>query len=100
MQPSTETHPYFNLVVIVSLAVMAALTISQAVATNRLVSAASDDKSSQTSDLCAAPGEERASIHTAYDPKRGAWVTYSGDVPTGVDGGLIELLSNRSFCSK
>lgn len=93
----------FSLVVIVSLAVMAALTISQAVATNRLVSAASDDKvaaSSQTSGLCAAPGEESASVHTAYDPNRGAWVIYSGDIPTGVDGGLIELLSNRSSCSK
>ena len=93
----------FNLVVVVSLAALAALTISQAVATDQLVSAASDDKvaaSSQISGPCTASGEEHALIHTAYDPKRGVWVTYMGDTPTGVDGGLIELLSNRSSCSK
>jgi hypothetical protein len=42
----------------------------------------------------------RYSLHTEYMPERETWVTYTEDGPTGVDGGLIHLLSAYRTCSK
>lgn len=86
---------FFNLVVIGALAVMAALTTSQAVAADRL---ASDNSS--TSSLCSNPDVNHSSIHMVYVERLGRWMTYTNKGPTGVEGGLIQLLNDRRYCSK
>ena len=87
---------FFNLVVIVALAVMAALTINQVAAANRLVSGESNLRTSYS---CSAPGAVHSPIRTEYEAGRGGWVISTDDGPTGVDGGLIQLLNDRRACS-
>jgi hypothetical protein len=89
----------FNFVVILALASMAALTISQVAATNRLVSAASNGGAA-ADEQCSALGVDRSSIHMVYVERVGAWMPYTQNGPTGVDGGLLQLLSERQACSQ
>jgi hypothetical protein len=42
----------------------------------------------------------RYSIHNEYVEEMGIWMTYTEDGPTGVDGGLVQLLSDYRICSK
>jgi hypothetical protein len=121
MCTETETQPYspsvkeikmnknlfFNLIVIMVLAVMAALTISQAAAANRIESAASNQKtfiSGQANQLssvgCAALGVSGSPIQMVYVERSGAWIPFEDGVPTGVEGGLLQLLNDRRSCSK
>lgn len=90
---------FYTLFVLLALAVTAALTFSQIAATEHLVSAASAEKTSANS-LCSSPDVDHSSIHTVFDAQRGAWVTYAGNAPTGMEGGLIQLLDDRRYCSK
>ena len=92
-----------NLMVVVALAVMAALTISQVAATNRVVSAASGSGASVSippAEQCSAPDVDRSSIHSVYVKELGRWMTYTDQGPTGVDGGLIQLFSDSQSCSR
>jgi hypothetical protein len=89
----------FNLVVILALAAMAALTISQAMATNRLVAAASNGGTA-ADEQCSALGVDRSSIHMVYVEQARTWLPYTKNAPTGVDGGLLQLLSERQACSQ
>jgi hypothetical protein len=86
---------FFNLAIIVVLIAMAALTVSQAMAASSLVSA---DPSA--SDQCSAPGVNFSSVHMVYAESTGRWMPYTDNGPTGVDGGLIQLLSARRSCSQ
>ena len=93
---------FFNLIVIVALAVMTALTISQVAAANRIESAASNGKTSisgQTDYLssvgCAALGVSGSPIQMVYVLRSGAWIPFKNGIPTGVDGGLLQLLNDR-----
>jgi hypothetical protein len=54
---------------------------------------------SETS-ACTVPVIDQSSIHTVYDEELGITLTKSDSGPTGVDGGLIELLSNSRSCSQ
>lgn len=88
------SHRLFNIIVAVALLVVIGLTVREAAATAQLISRA---KSVETA--CASLPSQH-SIRTEYVPERGLWVTYSESGPTGMDGGLIQILSDRQACSK
>jgi len=86
----------FNVFVVVALVVLAALTIQQALETTRIVSAAGASESAP----CAIPVVDRSSIHSEYVEEMGIWLPQSDSGPTGVDGGLLYLLSGYRECSQ
>jgi hypothetical protein len=93
----------FNVFVVAALALMVALTIQGAIATTRvaLAAGASDQVNSPAAaPLCDFPAVERISVHRVYVEQVKSWVTYTDGGPTGVDGGLIELLSGSQDCSQ
>lgn len=88
-----NTHRLFNLFVAVALLALAVLTIQDAAATVSVISHTT--YVSQSSEECASL-PARSSIHTEY--VNGVWLPYSEDGPTGIDGGLIHLLSAYRTC--
>lgn len=84
----------FNVFVAVALLAVIGLTVREAAATARLVS-----EFDFTSSTCASL-PSRYSIRTEYVPERGVWMTYTEDGPAGVDGGLMQLLSDYQDCSR
>jgi hypothetical protein len=93
----------FNVFISAALVLMAALTIGQSLETTKvaLADGQSDQSySSLAAPICDKPAVERSSIHRVYVEQMDTWLTYTDGVPTGVDGGLIDLLSNARVCSK
>ena len=88
----------FNVLIAVALVIVVALTIRDAFATANLTSQRNAAEGAKISECASLPS--RYSLHTEYVKERGMWVTYTEDGPAGVDGGLIELLSNYRTCSK
>jgi hypothetical protein len=88
------SHRLFNIIVVIALLVVAGLTVREAAATTNVISQASSARTVCTS------MPPSSSIHTEYLPERGVWVTYSESGPTGVDGGLIQILSDLRACSQ
>ena len=86
----------FNAFLVATLALMVALTIQGTIATARVAYAAAP----VAAPLCEFPTVERLSIHRVYVEQMKSWVTYTDGGPSGVDGGLIELLSGSQDCSK
>jgi hypothetical protein len=82
------------IVAAVALLFVIGLTVRAAAATNTL---AGGKGSSETT--CASL-PSRYSIRSEYLEKAGIWLTFTEDGPTGVDGGLIQLLSHYRSCSK
>ncbi len=72
-------------ILVFALLLVAGLTVQGVAATANLVS----DES-----VCRGVASQ-TTFHTKYVAERGAWVTYTEDGPTGVDGGLIYLLSEN-----
>lgn len=85
----------FNIFIIVALAVTVVLTISQAVETTKVVSAASvsPDAAGCFSAM------NRLSLTSVYMKEIAGWFPRTNKGLTGVDGGLLELLSNNRSCS-
>jgi hypothetical protein len=81
----------FHLLIAISLAVTLALTIREAIATALITSRG--DAVTRCTDL-----PSRHSIHT--EVRDGVSVLYSENGPTGVDGGLPELLTAYRTCSR
>lgn len=88
------TRRLFNIFVVVSLLMVVGLTVREVAATALLVS------QSNSVDTACASLPSRHSIRTEYVPERGIWLTYTEGGPAGVDGGLIQLLSNYQDCSR
>jgi hypothetical protein len=88
------TRRLFNVFVFVALLVVVGLTVREAAATAQLVSHA------KSVEPACASLPSLHSIRTEYVPERGVWMTYTEDGPTGVDGGLIHLLSEYRACSR
>jgi hypothetical protein len=80
----------FNLLVAAALVMVVALTVREAFATASL---AAHTATVQCNSL-----PSRYSIHTKN--VGGTRWTYTEDGPTGVDGGLIQLLSSYRTCSR
>ena len=83
----------FNLLIAIALILIIALTAREALAT-----------ASVTAPVGAATAcdslPSRYSIHTENVSKTGVRVPYTEDGPTGVDGGLLYLLSAYRTCSR
>ena len=90
------SHRLFNIIVAVALFVAVGLTVREAYATSAVLA---DDSASRSNNGCSSL-PARASIHTEYVEEAGAWTTYTNDGPTGVDGGVIHLMSMYRTCSE
>ena len=85
----------FNVVIGFALVVVIVLTISQAMKTTKVVSAASG--SPDTSDCLSLM--DRLSLTSVYIEEISGWFPRTNKGLTGVDGGLLDLLSNNQSCS-
>ena len=83
----------FALSIAIALVIAAALTVREAVAISLIRS------ESGTAVTCQSL-PSRHSIHTEYVEGAHMWIAHTEDGPTGVDGGLIELLSSYRTCSR
>jgi len=83
----------FNLFIAIALVLGIVFTVREAAATS--------DVTSQSEGVVRCHSlPSPYSIHTEYVQEMGVWVPYTEDGPTGVDGGLIYLLSNYRTCSQ
>jgi len=90
----------FNIFLVAALALMVALIFQGAIETSKVALASSVVDPASSAPLCDNPAVERSSIHRVYVNQMDTWLTYTNGGPTGVDGGLIDLLSNARVCSK
>jgi hypothetical protein len=90
----------FNVFVVAALALMVALTIQGVIETAKVAMAAGGSDQALAAPLCAIPAVERTAIRRVYVQQMDTWLTYTDGGPTGIDGGLIDLLSNARVCSK
>jgi hypothetical protein len=90
----------FNLFLGATLALMAALILQAAIETNKVALASGASHPAPSAPLCDNPAVERPSIRRVYVEQMDSWLTYTGGVPTGVDGGLIQMLSHARVCSE
>lgn len=91
---------FFNVILAAALALMVALTFQGAIATARVAMAAGGADQAASAPVCDRPAVERSSIRRVYVDQMDTWLTYTDGIPTGVDGGLVHLLSNTRVCSK
>lgn len=89
------TNRLIKLFIFLALALVIALTVREALATAEVISQARSTKQSAV-ECTSLPS--RYSIHTRSVGVMS--VLYTEDGPTGVDGGLVELLSNYRTCSQ
>jgi hypothetical protein len=89
---------FFNASVAIALVIVIALTVREAAATASLVSEAYSAKEAKV--LMCASLPSRHSIRSEYSEEAKRWVLHTEDGSTGIDGGLIELLSNYQACSR
>ena len=89
-------HRLFNLCIAIALAVLSALTIREAAATAGVL--AQIDAVQKTNVVECASLPSRHSIHTQV--VNGIPLPYTEEGPTGVDGGLAELLKAYRACSQ
>lgn len=88
------TRRLFNIFVVFALLVVIGLTVREVAATALLIS-----EPRSTVAACASLPSQH-SIRTKYVQEKGTWMTYTEDGPSGVDGGLIQLLSDYRDCSR
>jgi hypothetical protein len=89
----------FNVFIFAALVLMVALTLQGAIETTKVAMAGDRDQAA-SAPICDKPAVERSSIHRVYVEQMDTWLTYTNGGATGVDGGLIHLLSNTRACSK
>ena len=89
---------FFNVLIVIALVMAVALTAREAFATADIVSQGNAADAAKTAKCAILPPQ--MSIETVYVAERGIWVTYSGQGPTGVDGGLMDILSKYRTCSR
>lgn len=93
----------FNILVIAALVVVTALTVQQGLETTKVVHAAEIyGQQNHTMEVlsCPMPAVDFSSIRSVYMKQVGLWVSRTNSGPTGVDGGLIQLLSDYRSCSQ
>jgi hypothetical protein len=82
------TNRFFHVLITIALMITLALTVREAFATSSL-------RAEENSMATCASLPSRYSMHTEYVPEANMWIVRTENGPTGVDGGLSELLSNR-----
>jgi hypothetical protein len=88
----------FNIFIAFALVIVVALTVREAFATGNVVSQTGATNGAKTLECTGLPS--RYSIHTELVEETGSRLTYTENGPTGVDGGLIYLLSSYRTCSR
>jgi hypothetical protein len=88
-----------NIFLVAALALMAALILQGAIATSKVALASGDSHPDSSAPLCEDSAVERSSIRRVYVEQMDSWLTYTDGAPTGLDGGLIYLLSHARACS-
>ena len=88
----------FNVLIAVALIIVVALTVREAAATAGIVFGTDSTKGATTLKCVSLPS--RYSLRTEYVKEADMWIFRTEDGPTGVDGGLIDLLSNYRTCSR
>jgi 3-polyprenyl-4-hydroxybenzoate decarboxylase len=83
----------FALSIAIALVIAAAMTVREAVAIGLIRSESGNVVKCQSL-------PSRYSIHTEYVEEANVWIKQTEDGPTGVDGGLIDLLSSYRTCSR
>ena len=83
----------FNLSIAIALVIALAFTAREALATTSITSGA------HTLRLCNNL-PSRYSIRSEYVPEAKLWILRTEEGPTGVDGGLMDLLSDYRTCSR
>jgi hypothetical protein len=89
-----KTNFLFHSIVALALLLIIGLTVREAAATTAIVT-----RQGFAEPACASL-PFGYSIRSEYVEERGITVLYTEDGPTGVDGGLINLLSSYRTCSK
>ena len=84
---------FFNVLIAIVLVLTLGFTVREAFATSSL-------KSEESAIIECKDLPSRDSIHTEYVSEANVWSLRTENSPTGVDGGLIDLLSNYRACSK
>ena len=87
----------FHVLVGIALAIVIALTVQEAASTASIIPHANSSEGIRTLECASLPS--RYSIHTEFLNELGRSQIYTEDGRTGVDGGLIYLLSNYRSCS-
>jgi hypothetical protein len=95
-----NTHRLFNILIAIALLAVAALTISQSLATARVVQAASAEQNHSADASYCISASQRVSLRSSYVPEAGGWYPRIGNRLTGVEGGLLALLSEQLRCSR
>jgi len=88
----------FNLMIAILLITVVALTVREAFATSMIVSGTDAKKGAKTLECASLPS--RYSLRTEYVKEERTWIFRTEDGPAGVDGGLIDLMSNYRTCSR
>jgi hypothetical protein len=83
----------FNLLIAIALVILIALTVREAFATS--ITTAQMNAAVKCDSL-----PSRYSIHTVEVKETGTRVSHTEDGPTGVEGGLMYLLSSYRTCSR
>jgi hypothetical protein len=88
----------FNLLIAIALVIVVALTVREVFATGNIVSQTNATNGAMALECASLPSHY--SIHTESVKETGTRLTYTEDGPTGIDGGLIYLLSSYRTCSR
>jgi len=89
---------FFHVFIAIALVVAMALTIRKAAATAGIIT--ETNSASETEILKCTSLPSRYSLRAEYVKEANTWMFLTEDGPTGVDGGLIELMSNYRTCSR
>jgi hypothetical protein len=87
------TYRLFNILIAIALATVVALTVREAFATS--ITTTQTDNATKCDSL-----PSHYSLHTEQVQETGTRLTYTEDGPTGIDGGLMYLLSAYRTCSR
>jgi hypothetical protein len=89
---------FFNVFITIALMIVTALTIREAAATAGILT--ETNSASKTEILKCTSLPSRYSLRAEYVKEANMWMFLTEDGPTGVDGGLIDLMSNYRTCSR
>ncbi len=93
-----STKRLFKVLIVVALVAAVALSVQEAFATANIISQGKAINGANVQECGSLPSHY--SLHTEIVKETGTRLTYTEDGPTGIDGGLIQLLSDYRTCSR
>jgi hypothetical protein len=88
----------FNVTIAILIVIVVVFTAREAAATADIISKRDSTKGREVVECLSLPS--RYSLRTEYVNEANTWIFRTEDGPTGVDGGLIDLMSNYQTCSR